>query len=85
MPAMERSQKPRKKLGNLPASGSSYFTKYKADTYQVELKKPKPCKHQFVYRKAQEIVCEKCKMGLFLSLGDYLKDGHLYREDKLIL
>lgn len=75
----------REKLGPLPASADDYFTKYDADTYQIKETKPKGCEHEFRYVNSQEIECEKCRMGLYLEVGDKLVDGHLYRNSKLVI
>jgi hypothetical protein len=74
-----------KKLKDLPASDDKYFTKYEAKVTQTEDKKPKKCKHYFIRRRALEAECQNCHMGLYLEIQDSIKDGHIYRKDKLII
>ena len=81
---MEAKSK-KEKLGNLPPSDSEYFTKYEADITKTEMKKPTKCEHYFMYVKAGQIECKNCRMGLYLDVGDLLKDGHLYKNNKLII
>ncbi len=72
-------------LNDLPASNDPYFTDYKADITRVEDRKPPKCEHFFFPYKAGQAECEKCHMGLFLDVGDTIKDGHIYRGNKLIV
>ncbi len=75
----------RKSLGSLPASDTEYFTKYEADITKVEDRKPPNCDHYFFYVKAGQVQCKKCYAGLFLNIGDLLKDGHIYSKGKLVI
>lgn len=45
------------------------------------------CDHggNFRYESATEVRCVKCNFGLYIDVQDRLKDGHLYRRDKLII
>jgi len=72
-------------LDPLPKSASKYFTKYGANTFKTELKELPKCDHVFKLVKAQETECVKCHMGLFLSPKDKVKDGHIYRNGKLVI
>jgi hypothetical protein len=72
-------------LNDLPESNDPYFTDYKADITRVEDKKPPKCEHYFFYYKAGQAECKNCHMGLYMEVGDLLKDGHLYRGNKLIV
>ena len=72
-------------LDPLPGSKSKYFTKYGADTYNVELGQPPECKHEWKRRGSNEVECIKCHAGLFLSPIDELKDKHIYRKGKFVI
>ena len=82
---MEARSEKKEKLDDLPPSNSKYFTKYKADVIKTEMKEPEPCKHHFVYIKALEVECRNCHIGYYLNIGDKVKDGHIYRKDKLMI
>lgn len=76
---MEPNQE--KKLNDLPPSTDKYWEF--SDVYAREMK-PVECLHYFeiVENNAQ---CKKCGMGLFLDDKDTIKDGHLYRDNKMII
>lgn len=76
---------PKSKLPPLPPSDDEYFTKDEADTYQVPSGKNEPCRHEFKYASAGAIECGKCRIGLYLDPGDRLRNGHLYRNGKLVI
>lgn len=73
------------RLDPLPASDDKYFTKYKADIHKVEDKKPPKCEHYFFYYRSGQVECRNCHTGFYLDIGDLLKDGHIYRKNKLII
>lgn len=52
---------------------------------EVELDVQKKCDHSFDYTSSDSIKCSKCHFGLFIGLGDHIKDGHLYNYNKLII
>lgn len=71
------------RLDNLPRSEDSYWEG--AETNLHELPNSKECKHHFVRLKGNEIECTKCRIGFFVNPGDVLRDGHLYKENKLVI
>lgn len=55
------------------------------ENIDIQLNSKEPCNHTFKYVTAQEGMCEKCYMGAYLGAGDYIKNGHLYHGDELII
>lgn len=71
-----------KKLDDLPPTKSDYWEH--ADVYVREMTKVNACEHYFEYIEGTA-KCKKCGVGFFLDADDTLKEGHLYREGKLVL
>jgi len=69
-------------LKPLPSSKSKYWKG--ADVQHHALKPVEACEHSFK-QKGMEIECINCHMGLFLSPGDVLKKGHLYKGGKIVI
>jgi hypothetical protein len=70
-----------KKLDELPPSSDKYWEF--SDRYAREMK-PNECVHNFEY-KDSNAQCTKCGFGLFIDDRDEIKEGHLYRDGKLII
>lgn len=72
------------RLDALPRKGAKYWTDVDAD---IKLHTPhlKECTHEFAQVSANELECKKCHIG-FISTPDFkLKDGHIYKGDKLVI
>ena len=42
--------------------------------------------HDFIYgRKANEVKCKRCPVGYILTPGMYMKEGHIYSGDELVV
>lgn len=70
------------KLDPLPSSDSKYWEN--ADINRHILKEEPKCDHSFKRTKSNEVVCG-CGVGYFISPGDELKDGHIYRHGSLMI
>jgi hypothetical protein len=59
----------------------------KGEHIEITVNPPNRCNHggNFKYMTPREIRCQKCNTGFMLEGADRLKDGHLYRGEKLIL
>jgi hypothetical protein len=55
------------------------------ESEDIELKPKGRCDHYFEMRSGREIICRKCNVGYYITYGDKVKDGHLFKNDKLIL
>ena len=73
----------KEKLESLPASDDKEWGE--AEIQSWPLKEPKKCEHYFMYLTAGQVKCKNCHIGFFLGIGDSLKEGHLYRQNKLVL
>lgn len=72
------------KLGNLPASGDEFWNE--AIKFSNEGRPRKECSHNFIYRSATEAECSNCHIGFFLlGEGEEIKEGHVYKHDKLVI
>lgn len=71
------------KLDDLPKKGSKYWTDVDAEVKLHHLTE-RPCKHRFDYIEANTVQCINCKIGFFL-LEETLKEGHIYKNDKLVI
>ena len=69
----------------IPASNSKYFTEYEADSRTLTPSPITACEHYFVRTSGREIECKKCLIGFFVSQGDELKNGHLYRHGSQVI
>lgn len=72
-----------KKTKSLPKSDDSFW-----NGAVVELMpdpKEEKCLHTFKQIDKHSIQCTKCLFGLKLDYKDEFKDGHLYRDNKLII
>lgn len=67
----------------LPASDDKYWEH--SETVKHELQTSPACRHKFLRVKPQQIECERCNMGLYITKEDKIKKGHLYRGNKLII
>lgn len=56
-----------------------------AEMQDIEVGQRNKCDHFFEMRRSDEIKCVKCNTGFFIGLGDKVKNGHLYHNDKLII
>jgi hypothetical protein len=72
-----------RKLDNLPPSEDEYWDN--AEVKLINRSDPARHEHLFSYKSAREIQCGKCGFGLFIGLGDRLKEGHLYHYDQIII
>ena len=72
------------KLDDLPGKGSKYWTSVDAEVKTHELQF-NSCKHKFAFNAGNEVECNKCHIGFFLSEGMDLKDGHIYSGKKLVI
>lgn len=72
-------------LDPLPASNDEYWTEVEADVKKLRVSEPVKCEHNFVRMAGNEIKCQKCPIGFFVSPGDELKSGHLYRHGSLVI
>ena len=54
------------------------------DDERVELKDQPDCSHFFEMKKANEVECNKCHLGFFLSPDNVLEGGHIYKKELII-
>lgn len=68
----------------LPPTDDPYWDKSEKVkvTYQ---EMNKDCRHHFLLIRPNQAQCKICNFGLFLELGDEVKDGKLYREGRVII
>lgn len=52
---------------------------------EIEVKQKARCTHDLYYVTAQDARCRLCQMGVYIGLGDYLKNGHLYHGNEKII
>jgi len=74
---------PRKKLDELPGKENKFWKH--AEYITIVPKEKKKCKHFFIYRRANEVECQHCHIGYFLSPGWEVKEGHIYKGSKLVI
>lgn len=67
------------KLPPLPGKDDEYWEH--ADVKLHEIKDGKPCKHYFIHRTGQEVMCRDCNLGYWLSAGWRVEDGVLYTPE----
>jgi len=73
----------KKKLDSLPPTSDDYWKDAKVDMHLEKFSKV--CKHHFVHRTSQEVECQLCNIGYFLDPDSVVKEGHIYRNGKLVI
>lgn len=70
------------KLPELPPSDNVFWEHSERNVKVMEDRR----RHEHVFKqiKSREIKCS-CGMGLFIGVGDIIKEGHLYHNGKLII
>jgi hypothetical protein len=69
-------------MKNLPPSTDEYWEH--AEVYVRDMEKKPKHKHTFTEVSVREIKCN-CGVGFFIGVGDKIKDGHLYHDDKFVI
>ncbi len=69
-------------LGELPPSSHEYWEGANVELRKMEDKNDHT--HFFKQVSSREIKCD-CGVGFFIGVGDILKEGRLYHEDKLVI
>lgn len=75
-------------LDPLPASDDPFWGEAKRELVNIkkqrEMAKQKGCEHYFE-KIDNRVECTKCGIGYFAKPDEIVKDGHLYKDDQLII
>ena len=71
-------------IPNLPRKGSKYWTDVDADVQLHDMNLSGRCEHVFAKVGANTVECNKCNIGFFTT-DEVIKDGHIYKDGKLLI
>ena len=74
-------------LAEMPGNEDKKFW-LEAENERIKIKDPVTCekgKHEFFRSQSMEAMCRKCPIGFVLSVGNEVKDGHIYLHGTLLI